>query len=506
MTRVGAIAAWTGPALVVAVVARVTAGGIEAPLFILAVLAAPLLALLAEPAPGTTPSGLALPIGLVMTGCVLGSCFRAVTDLGRVLGLPTWTVLGSVVALVLVATVVAAHDRIPVVALGLGVGALLAAVVGLGHVVDASPWAAWSRVASRGAFELSAGSAWTREGFQAIAPFSATLTEPQRITVMTAGVYRVTEHDRAQAVVREWRLAAGDSLTLRPGDTLSIPSGGRVQFETGKRLPAAPASGMAWADGPGGSRVRSVAGCLGLAVTLAGGAMVVVRPLAPLSRVAVLLGPVSVLAVVLAAASWGVYAVDAAPELSIGMPPGASLARLVSAVVPEPWRSWLFAAAGVALVALLVAAAAALHQRFVDLADLQTDRVAGLLRRRAVRSSAWVVLVVVAAAAGVRAVEGWSLLLQGMGLGAAAVLGPFLATGDAADARRASIAGALAGATVFVVTPHVTDWLAPLPVDAVSTITQYPALIAAPAAWLVAIAVRGAGAARAEMVAALRRH
>jgi len=43
-------------------------------------------------------------------------------------------------------------------------------------------------------------------------------------------------------------------------------------------------------------------------------------------------------------------------------------------------------------------------------------------------------------------------------------------------------------------------------VDAVTTITQYPALIAAPAAWLVAIVMRGADAARAEMVAALRRH
>ena len=32
MTGIGAVAAWTGPALVVAVVGRVTAGGVEAPL------------------------------------------------------------------------------------------------------------------------------------------------------------------------------------------------------------------------------------------------------------------------------------------------------------------------------------------------------------------------------------------------------------------------------------------------------------------------------------------
>ena len=505
MTQVGGLAAWTGPALVVAVVARVMVGGLEAPLFILAVLAAPLLALLAEPAPGALPSGAALPIALVMAVCVLGSSIRAMTDLGHILGWPTWGTLGSAVALMLLATLWAPRDRVSLVALGLGVGALLAAVVGFGHVVDASPWAAWSRVASRSAFELTAGSPWTREGFQALEPVSLTLTEPRQLTVMTAGVYRVTEHDRAQPIIREWRLTVGDSLAMRPGDTLSIPSGGRVRFEAGTRLPV-PASGMAWADGLGAPRARSVAGWVGLAVTLAGGAMALVRPLAPLARGAALLTPVTALGVVLAAASWGVYAVDAAPELSIGMPPGAALVRLVPTVVPEPWRSRLSAAVLVALVALLVAVAAALHQRLVDLADLQAGRVPGLLRRRAVRSSAWVVLVIVAAAAGVWVTEGWSLLLHGMGLGAATVLGPLLATGDAPDARRANLAGALAGVTVFVLTPHATEWLAPLRVDAVAAIAQYPALIAAPAAWLVAMAIRALDDARAEMVAALRRH
>src|SRR6185503_18711894 len=168
--------------------------------------------------------------------------------------------------------------------------------------------------------------------------------------------------------------------------------------------------------------------------------------------------------------AWGVYAVDAAPELSVGMPPGAALARLVPAVVAEPWRTWLSATAAVALAALLVASAAALHGRLVALSSLRSDHVAGLLRRRAVRAAAWTVLVLVAAAAGMRAAEGWSLLLQGAGLGAAMVLGPLLAVGDAADGWRAHLVGALAGATVFVATPHATEWLATLPADVVATI------------------------------------
>jgi hypothetical protein len=115
-------------------------------------------------------------------------------------------------------------------------------------------------------------------------------------------------------------------------------------------------------------------------------------------------------------------------------------------------------------------------------------------------------VVLIAAAAGLRAADGWSLLLQGMGLAAATVLGPLVAVGDAADGRRAQLAGALAGATLFVVMPYATDWLAPLPADATATLVQYPALIAAPVAYLVAIAVRVTDTARGEMVAALRRH
>jgi len=506
MTGTSAIAGWTGPAILVAVVARVTSGGVDAPLFILAALAAPLLALLVPP-PRTPPSPAALPIALVVTVCVLGSAMRAVTDLGRVAGWPAWAALASAVALACVPALPRVPRRAPAIALGVGAVALVSAVAGLGHVVHASPWAAWSRVASRGAFELHADSAWTREGFGAVAPVSFTSADAQRITVMTAGVYRVTEHDRVQPIVREWRLASGDSLALRPGDVLAIPVGGRVRFESGTRLPALAASGTTWADGAATSmaRARSVAGWTALVVTLVGGALVVVRPLTPLSAGAVVVGPVAVLAVVSAAAAWAIHAVDVAPELSIGMPPGASLVRLIPTAIAEPWRSRVLIALVVALVALLVGAATALQQRVGDLVVLRGDRAPAALRRPGVRSGVWVLLVAVAGAAGVW-VDGWSLLMQGMGLGSAAVLGPLIATGDAADARRASLAGAVAGAVVFLVTPHAADWLAMFPAAIVGLITRYPALVAVPAAWLVATAVRAVDDARADMVAAPRRH
>ena len=83
MIGVGAVAAWASPVLVVAVVARVAAGGVETPLFVLAVLAAPMLALLAGPGPRGARSGFAGTLSLVTVVCALGAGFRAVADLGH---------------------------------------------------------------------------------------------------------------------------------------------------------------------------------------------------------------------------------------------------------------------------------------------------------------------------------------------------------------------------------------------------------------------------------------
>ena len=503
MTGLGAIAAWTSPALVVAVVARVTAGGIEAPLFILAVLAAPLLALLAEPGPRVAPSGFVSTIGLVTVACVLGAGFCTIADLGQVLGLETGAVLGSAVALVLVTTVWSGHRSVAATAVVLGAGALVIAVGILGVSVGASPWAAWSRVASRGAFELGARSAWTQEGVAFLEPITLTFTEPHQIKAATPGVFRVTERDRPAVVVRERRLAAGESLMLRPGDTLSVPTGARVRFEAGRRVPGSPPSGVAWADRPGAPRAPLLAWWLGLLVTLAGGALVLVRPAAPPSRAAALLGPAIVLGVALAATCWGVYAVDAAPELSIGARAAASLIRLVPVVADEPWRSRLLAAVVLALVALLLASAAALRQRLVDLGAGGGGRIAATLRRGVLRAVMWGVLVVAAAAAGPLAGNGWTLLLWGMGLAAATVLGPLVATTDAPGFERARARGAVAGGVLFVVLA-AAHTLVPLH-GALDAVAQHPALVAVPGAWLVTALSRPSGAARGEMVAAARR-
>lgn len=502
MTGVGTIAAWTSPALVVAVVARVTAGGVEAPLFVLAVLAAPLLALLAEPEPRAAPSGFELAIGLVTVACVLGAGFRAVSDLGHVLGLETGAVLGSAVTLVLAITVWSHPHRVAAVAVVFGAAGLVIAVGIFGVAVGASPWAAWSRVASRSAFELGPRSAWTGEGATFREPITLTFTEPHQITAATAGVFRVTEHDRPAAVVREWRLGAGESLMLRPGDTLSVPAGVRVRFEPGKRVPGSPPSGVAWADRPGAPRARLLAWWLGLTVTLSGGALLLVRAVGPPSRTAALLSPATVLGVTLAAACWGVYAVDAAPEVSVGARAAASLVRLAPVVADEPWRSRLLAAIVLALVALLLASAAALRQRLVDFGAREGPRVAATVRRGVVDAATWSGVVVAAAAASAVAANGWSLLLLGTGLAAATVLGPLAATGGRPGFERARAMGVLAGGLLFVALAASAHWLAPLhgalgAHGALGVVAQFPALVAVPGAWLVATLARAVDSGRA---------
>jgi hypothetical protein len=481
MTGVGAVAAWTSPVLVVAVVARVTAGGVETPLFVLAVLAAPMLALLAGGGPRGARSGFATTISLLTVVCALGAGFRAVADLGHVLGLETGATLGAAVALVLVTTTWRDHHRVAATALALGAAALSIALVIAGVAVAVPPWTAWSRVASRGAFELGERSEWTREGTVFSRPTTLTFTEPHTITAATDAVLQVTERDRVTNV-RERRLAAGESLPLRPGDSLAIPAGVRVRFERGRRVPGAPASGVTWADA-GPVPARLLAWWTGLTLTLTGGALMIVRPSGAPSRASAIFGPGVTFLVVLAATCWGVYAVDAAPELSMEVPAASVLVRLAPVVADEPWRSRILTAIVLALLALFLGAAAALRRCLSELTAPDSGDLATSARRRAVEAATWVAMVVAAVAASLVVTDGFTLLTQGSGLAAAILLGPLLTRGDGPGAERARAQGALVGGLIFVVVAALARW--PGATGPVEVVVQHPALVAAPAAWLV---------------------
>src|SRR2546430_4924996 len=108
-------------------------------------------------------------------------------------------------------------------------GVVLPLVVIGAVAVAVPPWTAWSRTASRPALTFGERSAWVTDGRRLERSTTLVFTEPHRVTALNPGVYRVVEEvvegDAPRSVTREWRLAAGEALTLRPGDRLILQAG-----------------------------------------------------------------------------------------------------------------------------------------------------------------------------------------------------------------------------------------------------------------------------------------
>jgi hypothetical protein len=330
-----------------------------------------------------------------------------------------------------------------------------------------APWTAWSHGGLRPALTFSEASAWVRDGERFPRASRLTFAEGQRVTALTDGVYRVVEHDATPPTVREWRLASGQTLTLRPGDELTVGAGARLRFEAGRRVPGAPASGVIWADAPArGPRMLPAA--LGALVTLLGGALALVPAGTP-RGVPAATGPLLLLAGVSGATGWGVYAAATAPDLALGGSLLAPLLGLPPLALGARAGLPLAALVGAGIALLLVGATVALRQRLAAAAWPQPVLWAG----------------VVAAAAALTAggFDPWRLIVLGLGL-AAAVWAPAVL----ARTRAGGLAGAVIGAGVFValaglpaLTPVAALWL--------QTLVRYPALVALPLAWAAAHAV-----------------
>lgn len=477
MTTVGAVAAWTTPVLFSVVVARVFVGAPEAAVLALATLLAPLLALVAPSprAPGPR-SPVATLSSMASVGLVLWANLAVIGDAAALLGGPrAYGVVGAAA----VASVAALLPRGRLVggwtagALLVGLGGLLAGLVAFGATAHAAPWTAWREVASRPALKFGEGSVWTTAGGRVARETTLPFTEAHRVTVLSAGTYRVLERNAAATVLHEWHLLPGDLLALRPGDRLALPTGARVRFEAGKRVPGAAMSGVAWADPPERRSRRAIVPLVGLVVTLLGGAVAVVRPSRPTSPVGAVAGPLLAFAFALAGTCWGVYAVHGAPELSVG---GALLAPTLQAyasLVGSAWGTGFALLGVVVLSALLLAAACALRDRVATAVDWGDRR------------ALWVVLVAAAAAASLLPLDAWQVLLTGLGLATAAWVAPFLAGGDERGGWIGSLVGTVAFAGLAVFGWRLPAWA--------SSVATYPALVAAPLAYLAGVVVRSRG-------------
>ncbi|MGH7383801.1 MAG: hypothetical protein ACREKG_01385, partial [Candidatus Rokuibacteriota bacterium] len=239
------------------------------------------------------------------------------------------------------------------------------AVLQLAWALGLGPIAAWDRVATQSAFRFPPSSPWVTSGrdlgaLRGGAPLI--LDEVHRLTAPTGGVLRARTLDGSRLAEIEWALAPGQAVTLRAGDQISRDSTLRLRFEADKRVPGAPPSGMAWAEGrPPGWLER-----VGLLVTLLLGAAALLRAglTVRLSRDGVGVVAGGLLLAFVWAQAWAIYAMIQAPDILLG---GITLGRLLElpahALFAEPWRRVLQAVLLVAGLAAFLASSLALRER-----------------------------------------------------------------------------------------------------------------------------------------------
>jgi len=467
VTGLRAIAAWPGPALIATMVAAVAAGAAAAPTLLLTVALAPLLAFVQPAREPAARHPVALAISLAVAGLLLWAHLAVLADAAALLGARRWQACVLATALALLATAVPNAERWRGVALAIGVAALVVVLIVAGATLGRAPWAAWRAAAARPALVFGGGSPWVDDGARFVRSTTVPFLEGQRVVAVAPGTFRIVETDGARAVVRDWRLGAGDALSLRPGDTLTAEPGSRLRFEPGKRVPGAAPSGSAWADAaPRASPIDALA----LVVTVGLGGCALMPGLARRASVASGLA----LAIAAGAVSWGAYATLLAPEAGLA---GSPVEALLSLSRAARWPGYglspsvLTALVALGLLGLFVAVAAVLRLPIAE-AGARSSQLWGA-----------VLVAAAAVAATLDGVAPWTPLAAGLGLAGAAVAAPRFAGADGARIASwpASAVGGLIGALVFVA---VIAYGARLP-GPLATLRDAPVLAAAPAAWLI---------------------
>jgi hypothetical protein len=481
--------AWLSPVVLAALASRVVAGDGSVPALVATVAVAPLIALLlARKTPGDAPrasgaTGVAVLIALAM---IFGANLIVLGDFARGVGLERLHGIVGGALLVLVVVVLPVGDRGGRLALPFGTVLVL---LPLGVVIASAgaPWTVWTGVASRPALTFDARSAWITNGRAFSERTILTFEEVHRVVAAAPATWRVIERDTPRVLVREWRLGAGDALTLRPGDQLAIEAGARVRFETGRRIPNTPVSGVAWADGRTGATQVTPLSAVGSVVTLVGGALALMsatdragarsstrpprwRAAAAVRRwLGLVVAPLLVLAFVAGAAAWGLYGVAIAPEIAALPAALAPLVELPARLDPPSWRAPLAAVVMGGVIALFLGFAFTWRVRLGEVFHAPS---------RTMLAGATALVAAVAATLAVRGGDPWQWFAWGLGLAASAAAAPRLAMAG----PRGELAGALVGGTAFGVAIAGTGFVAP----EVRPFIEQPALLAAPLGWATA--------------------
>jgi hypothetical protein len=472
MTEIARLAAWTTPVTFAALVARVFSGEPDAPVLVLLAIVAPLVALVRtdDRLPASPVTGLLTLPGVTV---VLWANVLVMVELARTLRIDRNGALVFVALVLLVPTVVRTATGGPSTGplVALGVAGTAGGVVILSLTAGVTPWMAWTVAASRPALVFDERSRSTTEGRALAAPATLTFTEPHRVTAMVAASVKVFETDDGHVNVRDRRLADGESLSLQAGDRLAVDAGTRWRFEQGKRVPARVPSGIAWADPRERRGPRAAVSLVGVAMSMLGGALALVPPANRRGLREAIAAPALVLAFGVAGALWGVYAMYLAPDLLVGATLLTPLTELSSVVGGAGGP--LVPAVVVTLLVLLVASGTALAARVTSVVE---SCVPPGPSRVAITLAAWIVACASSAAATVWPADAWRVLVAGFGLLTAAWVAPAIATTD----RRATAAGGLAGVAAFGIVVALERF------GGGGVTGGAPALLAAPAGWLVA--------------------
>jgi hypothetical protein len=420
---------------------------------------------------------------LLAVGVLLWANIALAGDVAVWLGAPRWQgiVLTAVAGWLLTAW--SPLRRTAPLLLAIALVAAVAPLLQVGWAVGLGPIAAWDRVATQAAFRFPPASPWVTTGrslatVHGRAPL--VFDEVHRLTVPAGGVVRARTLDGNRMADIEWSLAPGQSVTLRAGDELLPGAPVRLRFEADKRVPGAPASGMAWAEDP----PRRWLERLGLLVTLLVGAAALLRAglTIRLSRDGAGFVAGGLLLAFVWAQAWAVYAMLQSPDLFLG---GVTLERLLelpgAALFAEPWRRALQAFLLVAGLAAFLASSVALRERLGALDPTgggEIGRDPGL----------WAGLFGGAALASLWPVDPWALTLLALG-GAGCALGPATlyppSAGRAGLATTAGLVGLVVFATFAAIQLRVAGGALLGPV------VGYPALAGAPAGALVLWLGRG---------------
>jgi hypothetical protein len=460
----GDLLRWASPALLVSISALVFAGAPGAALVATAALAAPLLGSLLSGTTGRAPGlveRLAVPVAVAL---VLAAQLLVAGDVAIALGLPRGVGIAPALALLAICPESGRpHLRHAPAAAG-----ALAVALGVGLVWAQSattPWTAWSLVASRPLLAFSDQAPAVASGIEVRAPSSLVFTDAQQVTVLTGGVYRVVERDGLRPMMREWRLAAGESLAVRTGDELMLAAGARVRFERGKRVPGAPTSGVTWGQSRPPAPLAALGTFVGAALTLVGlGARTTTGTARDRTAGIVALGGGLVL--VAGAAAWGVYAALAGPEVGLGMPAAGALIGAARRLAP---------ASGYLSVVWLPIACAGLLAGLSPVLRTEVARAVAASDGAPARGwAAWIAALAAAATVAIlEPVGAWRALGLGAGLMAAVFVAPRLVAAPRARALAQAVGGVVFAATTVAGALGRPD----------SVVAEYPALVAVPLAW-----------------------